>query len=245
MERGLEGDRRWMLVDAKGRFLTQRKYPQMALIEVEWEPGALVVRAPGNNELIIEDAKHQLDQTVDTTIWSDQVPSCTYQSHIDDWFSRVLNMRCHLVKRGEALRQVDTAFSEPGQDVSFADGFPYLLTNTASLDDLNQRLDEPVTMLRFRPNLVVHHTTAFAEDNWQSVRVGELEFHVKKPCSRCILTTVDPSRGVRDANREPLSTLSSYRTRGNEVYFGENLIVHQPGSIAIGDAVSVLEESEQ
>mgnify|MGYP001828911861 CR=1 FL=1 len=137
------------------------------------------------------------------------------------------------------MRRVDPAFSRATDQVGFADGFPFLLISQASLDDLNRRLAQPVAMLRFRPNLVVAGCEAFAEDGWRRIRVGELEFRVAKPCSRCIIPTIDPSTGQRGV--EPLRTLNSYRRRGNKVYFGQNLVHESAGRLAVGMPVEVLE----
>ena len=125
--------------------------------------------------------------------------------------------------------------------MAFADGFPLLLISQASLDDLSARVGRPLEMLRFRPNLVVQGSAAFAEDSWKRIRIGALEFEVVKGCSRCVLTTIDPQTGERSADREPLTTLKTYRERDGEVYFGQNLLPRGIGELQVGMPVEVLE----
>ncbi|NQD94230.1 MOSC domain-containing protein, partial [Pseudomonas sp. CrR25] len=138
-------------------------------------------------------------------------------------------------------RQVDTAYAKVGDKVAFADGFPLLLIGQASLDDLAARVGRPLEMLRFRPNLVIEGSAPYAEDGWKRIRVGALEFRVAKGCSRCIMTTLDPLTGERSADREPLTTLRTYRQRDGEVYFGQNLIACGVGELSLGMPVEVLE----
>ena len=125
--------------------------------------------------------------------------------------------------------------------MAFPDGFPLLLIGQASLDDLSARVGRPLEMLRFRPNLVVEGSAPYAEDEWKRIRIGDLEFEVAKGCSRCILTTIDPGTGVRNADREPLTTLKTYRERNGEVYFGQNLLPRGTGELRVGMSVEVLE----
>jgi hypothetical protein len=155
------------------------------------------------------------------------------------WFSRYLGFDCRLVYMDEAAhRPVDPQYAPEGREVSFADGYPLLLTAEASLADLNARLDAPVPMNRFRPNLVVAGGMAFAEDGWSRVRIGAVPFQVVKPCARCVVTTIDPQTAAQ--GKEPLRTLSRFRRRQGKVFFGENLIPEQPGIVRVGDPVEVL-----
>jgi uncharacterized protein len=135
-------------------------------------------------------------------------------------------------------RQVDLGHARPGDAVGFADGFPFLLTTEASLADLARRVDLPLTMARFRPNLVVAGAAAFAEDGWRRLRVGSIEFDVVKPCGRCVMVNVDPV--TAEAGREPLRTLASFRNAGGKVLFGWNLLHRTSGHLEIGDQVEVL-----
>ena len=138
-----------------------------------------------------------------------------------------------------AIRAVDPDYARPADQVGFADGFPFLLISQASLDHLNRRLAAPLPMLRFRPNLVVSGCEPYAEDGWRHLRIGDLEFRVAKPCSRCIIPTIDPTTAQRSA--EPLRTLRGYRRRDNKVYFGQNLIHDALGRLEVGMPVEVLE----
>lgn len=241
---GLEGDRRWMVVEeANGRFLTQRLLPQMGRIEARWRDdfSALQLRAPGMEDLLV--ALPQPDDALrGVTIWRDilQVPDAGDAAA--GWLSRFLGRPCRLVAISEQrARQVDTAYAEPGEKVHFADGFPLLLIGQGSLDDLSARVGRPLEMLRFRPNLVVQGAEAFAEDGWKRIRIGDVTFRVAKPCSRCILTTIDPHTGERDPDREPLATLQRYRQVDGEAMFGQNLIAEGHGELCVGMPVEVLE----
>ena len=159
-----------------------------------------------------------------------------------EWLSAFIGRPCRLVQVPEArARQVDTGYAQPGDKVAFSDGFPLLLIGQASLDDLSARVGRPLEMLRFRPNLVIEGSAPYAEDGWKRIRIGELEFEVAKGCSRCILTTIDPQTGERSADREPLSTLKTYREREGDVYFGQNLLPRGVGELRVGMPVEVLE----
>ena len=238
LARGLAYDRHWMLVDEQGGFLSQRQLPRMSLISASVDnAGTLRLSAPGMPELVLSTCA---GGPLDVTVWGDSVSAETAGPEADDWLNRFLDVSCRLVCFAQdTVRRVDPEFSRATDQVGFADGFPFLLISRASLDDLNRRLGQPVAMLRFRPNLVVAGCEAFAEDGWRRIRIGELEFRVAKPCSRCIIPTIDPSTGQRGV--EPLRTLSTYRKRGNKVYFGQNLIHETAGRLAVGTPVEVLE----
>jgi uncharacterized protein YcbX len=235
-ERGLRHDRRWMLVDETGSFMSQRKLPRMALIKVRLESDGLVVDAPGMSSLQMPfrppDGKPTLAR-----VWNDLVEAQTVDD--DSWFSEFLEVSCKLVYLpDESVRPVDPAYAEPGDRVSLADGFPFLLISEASLADLNARLEQPLPMDRFRPNLVVGGCEPFAEDGWRGVRIGRLTFRVVKPCARCTITTVDQESATK--GKEPLRTLARFRRAGNKVLFGQNLIHDETGTLRIGDPVQIL-----
>ncbi|MDF3194720.1 MOSC domain-containing protein [Pseudomonas sp. 1928-m] len=240
---GVQGDRRWMVVDAEsGRFLTQRLLAQMTQLQARWLGGThLQLSAPGMADLQVAVPDEQAPLR-GVTIWRDslQVPDAGDQAA--QWLSQFLGRTCRLVQVSESrARQVDTAYAEAGDKVAFADGFPLLLIGQASLDDLSARVGRPLPMLRFRPNLVVSGSEAYAEDSWKRIRIGELEFRVVKGCSRCIMTTLDPQTGERSADREPLTTLKTYREREGAVYFGQNLIACGEGQLRLDMPVQVLE----
>jgi uncharacterized protein YcbX len=239
--RGLEGDRRYMLVDEKGRFLTQRLHPRMALIDVRATTEGYRVEAPGQPPLelpraLSSGAEHAVK------IWRDDVRATLAGEHFNIWFSQYLGFACGLVYMADDQhRPVPNEAAEFDDEVSFADGAPLLLISTGSLADLNGRLAEPVTMARFRPNIVVEASVPFVEDSWRSIGIGSAEFAVAWACSRCILPTIDPATGVKHPRGEPLETLRSYRRVGPQVMFGQNLIPRKLGTIRVGDAVHVID----
>ncbi len=243
--RGLHGDRRWMVVDAGGRFLTARKHPRMTLVEARLAAGsALHLSAPDMPELVLEPAADAAER-LEVTVWSSTLSARPASAAADAWISRWLGLPARFVYMDDATRRdVDPAYAEPGDIVSFADGFPILLISQAALDALNAKLATPVPMLRFRPNFVIAGTSAHAEDQWRRVRIGEVEFDVVKPCIRCVLTTVDFTRGSFDAGGEPLRTLMAYRRTPKGVSFGQNLIPRGTGTVRVGDEVVVLDATD-
>ncbi|UTW08434.1 MOSC domain-containing protein [Pseudomonas benzenivorans] len=240
---GLSGDRRWMVVDAaSGRFLTQRLLPQMTQLTARWQGDEqLLLGAPGMSDLKVALPGVQAELR-GVTIWRDSLQVPDAGDEAARWLSQFLGRPCRLVQVPEArARQVDTAYAEVGDKVAFADGYPLLLIGQGSLDDLSARVGRPLEMLRFRPNLVVEGAEPYAEDSWKRIRIGDLEFCLVKGCSRCIMTTLDPHSGERNADREPLATLQGYRQREGEVYFGQNLIAGGAGELLLGMPVEVIE----
>ncbi len=237
---GFSHDRRWMVVDAKNKTLTQREHPRLALIQVQLDAGGgLVLRAEQMPALTLPlpatDATRR-----EVVIWDDRVMAVHLSQRADLWLSRFLDSECHLVYLPDDVkRPLKPEYAHPGDHVSFADGFPYLLISTESLDDLNARLSEPVPMNRFRPNLVVTGGGPFAEDDWRRIRIANVVFRVVKPCSRCSVVTVDQKSGQQ--GEEPLRSLGSYRLRDGEVCFGMNLVAMNPGRLRVGEELCVLE----
>lgn len=237
-ERGLQYDRRWMLVDAGGKFITQRKVHEMALIDVALVKGGLQVthRSYPAHPLFIS-FEPITKEPILVQVWEDVVAAVTVSDEADCWFSRYLAQTVRLVKMPEeTMRLVDPRFAQNGETVSFADGYPLLVIGQASLDELNTRLPEPVSMRRFRPSVVVTGTLPFAEDAWKNITIGSASFKGVKPCARCVLTTIDPATG--QTGHEPLKTLATYRKQRGKVLFGMNLLA-QPGRIAVGDRVEI------
>lgn len=238
-ERGLQYDRRWMLVDEHNQFMTQRKIHKMALIKIYMEASYIYASMPGMADLRIPLAP-QISERITVTVWDDTCQAMVVSKEADNWFSEALQIPCKLVYMpDDSIRPVDHRYAKNNEFVSFADAYPFLLIGQASLNDLNQRLAQAVPMNRFRPNLVVTTTVPFEEDQWKSIRIGETVFHLVKPCARCVLTTIDQQTGV--AGKEPLKTLSSYRTAHNKVLFGQNLIWGRQGNqIMQGDKVEIV-----
>ncbi|MFI0713443.1 MOSC domain-containing protein [Streptomyces inhibens] len=244
---GLAGDRRWLLVDAERRQITQRQQPKLALAHAEVLPGgALGLTAPGMPPLTVE--VPEFEETVPVQVWKDEVEAVLAGQAAAEWFRGYLGVECRLVHLDapEKRRPIDPEYSEPGETVSFADGFPLLLTTTSSLDALNSLIaqgdhaDEgPLPMNRFRPNVVVDGTAPWAEDDWHRVRIGEVVFQVAKPSSRCVVTTTDQRTAER--GKEPLRTLARHRRFGDRLVFGQNLIPRGVGTIRIGDPFEILD----
>ena len=254
-KRGLQHDRRRMLTDPVGMFFTQREFPKMATISVTVNGSGIEVSSPGFSSLKIA-GEPQTGKRQSVTVWQSVCEGEIYGDTVNEWFSDVLQTKCQLVYMPDTTRRSVNARFDLGNDVvSFADGYPLMVLSEATLADLNSRLDQPLPMNRFRPNLVVSGSEAFAEDEWQKIRIGNAVFRVVKPCERCVITTVDQTEG-EFTGKEPLKTLASYRMAkmvmperyeslgvgANAVLFGQNLIPESSGtSIRLGDPIEVLE----
>ncbi len=240
--RGLAHDRRFMVVDARHEFLTQREYPKMATVWVEMEYDLITLSAPDCQPVSFPAKPAPLPgRTV--KVWASHVHAQTVTPEADEWISAYLGQQVHLVYMPDhAERRVNPAFVLNGEIVSFADGYPFLLTSEASLNDLNTRIikqnGQPVPMNRFRPNLVVQGSEPFAEDNWKEFIIGDTHFRAVKACARCQVTTTDQATGeIRGP--QPLQTLATYRNRLGDVMFGINLLPTRLGKICIGDEVKM------
>jgi uncharacterized protein YcbX len=237
--RGLRHDRRWIVTDASGHFLTGRQHPRLTLLRAVPDGDALDLAAPGMPSLRLSAPCPAA--RADVTVWKNTVAALPAAPEADAWISAFLGMPARIAYMDDACaRPVSPEYSRPGDEVSFADAFPLLLISQAALDALNAKLARPVPMLRFRPNLVVAHTAPHEEDGWRRVRVGEVVFDLVKPCSRCVFTTVDFTQGAFDPSGEPLRTLTTYRRSERGVTFGQNLIPRGTGTVRVGDAVEVL-----
>ena len=235
--RGIEYDRRWMLVDENGKFMSQRKHPRMALVSTRLTPAHLIVGASEMPELRLP-LQPEGKANVEARVWSDTVRAIHTGEDFDEWFSAFLGVRCRLVYMpDEEVRRVDQDYAKAGDQVGFADGFPFLLVSRASLEDLAERLEGEVPVNRFRPNLVIEGCDPFEEDGWQALRIGGVDFRVAKPCSRCSIVMTDQTTGERD--REVLATLASYRRSGKQIFFGQNLAHDSAGILRVGDTVEV------
>ncbi|MYR45403.1 MOSC N-terminal beta barrel domain-containing protein [Streptomyces sp. SID5910] len=245
---GLAGDRRWMLVDDGGKVVTQREQPRLALAAAELLPGGGVrLSAPGSGPLTVPVPRAV--STVPVQIFGDKVEAVPAEDDaVHAWCSAHAGADVRLVHMDDPGRRrpVDPEYALPGETVSFADGFPLLITTTASLDALNSLIAQgdhaaegPLPMSRFRPNLVVTGTGAWAEDGWSRVDVGEVGFRVAKPSGRCVVTTTDQDTAVR--GREPLYSLGRHRRIGRRLVFGQNLVPLGPGTVRVGDPVRIVE----
>lgn len=237
--RGLQQDRRLMLVDRDNRFLTQREYPSMACLQpVLTGSGLLLHDKKGEMPPLFIPETPAGTAPVTVTVWDDSCDALPYERAVNDWFSQALGLACRLVYMPEsALRAADKKYAHNNEIVSFADGYPTLIIGEASLSDLNARLEEPVPMNRFRPNIVFTGGTAFLEDELAEFSINGIHFFGVKPCARCVMTTIDQDNPV--IAKEPLKTLSGYRQINNKVLFGQNLLHRGTGSISVGDTLVV------
>ena len=241
---GLAGDRRWMVVDEHGEMLTGRQAPELVLIEARLQEGALVLGVPGRPPLRVSEPTGA--ERVEVKIFSSPVQAApAVAGH--DWLGSVLGRPARVLHLPDPrVRAVAPDYAAPGDVVSFADGFPLMLTAEESLAALDAwvaagpRPEEgPLGMGRFRPNLVVAGAAAWAEDRWRRVRIGEVTFRVVKGCDRCTFTRVDPRTAARTA--EPLLSLARHRRHDGRTWFGVNLVPDQPtGVVRVGDRVEVL-----
>lgn len=236
---GPSGDRRWMIVDAQGKFVTQRRLPKLALIGVVLDDGVVTIEIPGQGDFVLTPAIEQQQ----VTVWRDQVFASSAQHVANEALSRFCGEPLRLVYMPDStFRRVDPDRVADVRRVGFADGFPFLVANTASLDELNGRLAQRVDMRRFRPNIVISGAGPWAEDEWRELNIGGVSFRVVKPCSRCVLTTVDPDTGEKNPNTEPLKTLAGYRKTPDGVIFGQNAVHEGRGRVVVGDSVSIIEQ---
>ena len=240
--RGLQYDRRWMLVDAQGRFVSQREIRELALLGTAVEPPHLVVFSRKNPALrVLIPLEIPLDdmENAEVQVWNDRCMAGVLPSEINQWFSDVLGQALRLVfMPGTTRRLTDGRYTPNDQAVSFADAFPFLLIGQASLDDLNNRLAQPLPMNRFRPNFVFAGGAPFEEDGWKDFSIGSVTFSCVKPCARCIMTTTDQDTAQRAA--EPLKTLATFRQQNHKILFGQNVIwtgVNEGEIIKVGDRI--------
>lgn len=237
-EKGLQYDRRWMLVDEAGKFLTQRVYPVMALLSVNMTVDALLITHKQTQQShSIPLQPQQLQESKPVTIWDDTVLAYEVSVASSQWFTEQLGINCKLVYFPEENdRAVDRRYAT-SEHVSLADGYPFLIIGQASLDDLNNRLEKAVPMNRFRPNFVFTGGNAFEEDHWKEFSIGTNRFKGVKPCSRCVLITVDQDNAHK--SDEPLRTLSTYRKIENKIYFGQNLLAIDHNVVREGDLITL------
>ncbi|WP_438918030.1 YcbX family protein [Kosakonia cowanii] len=239
---GLAFDRVFMVTQPDGTFITARQFPQMVRFLPSPLTDGLHLTAPDGSSAVIRFADFSPD-AAPTEVWGNHFTALIAPAAINQWLSGFFDREVQLRWVGtNPTRRVKRHEEVP---LSFADGFPYLLTNEASLRDLQQRCPASVQMEQFRPNLVVTGAQAWEEDSWKVVRIGDVVFDVVKPCSRCIFTTVSPERGQKHPAGEPLATLQKFRTAqdNGDVDFGQNLIARNSGVIRTGDEVAVLATS--
>lgn len=240
--RGLRHDRRWLIVDERNQFMTQRQTAAMAHLKVEPAYNGFLLRHQQRPELLplFVPFEATAEKTLFVTIWDDMVFAWRARPECDEWISEALGQPCKLVYMSDMVRRdVEPELNPEGKLVSFADGYPYLLIGQESLAELNGRLAEEVGMDRFRPNLVFSGGEAFGEDTWHEFRIGELAFRAVRACGRCVLTTINQQTGLKHAHTEPLRTLAAYRTQGGKAMFGQNVTGPTTGTLRVGDLLTV------
>jgi len=233
-EMGFENDRRWMLIDDQNQFITQRKHPNLS----QFYPKIIGDKISINHH----DKKHEfsisetLDEALFSKVWDDETKVFEVNKATSEWFSEALGFECKLVKiANNGDRKHSSSKLNTTLNVSLADGYPYLLIGSESLNYLNQKLEEKITMARFRPNIVISSLIAHEEDSFGNFQIGKVKFKNAKPCGRCIMINNNPLNGV--VKKEPLHALSSYRKIDNSILFGTNVMCLNEGEISVGDAL--------
>ena len=250
---GFERDRELMLVSANGKFLTQRQFPQLAMVRVYITPETITLKVADASLPNLVFTPVLTGQLIEVEIWSDRIEAIDQGDEVAQWFHRLLNLDsgkiCRLVRQSpDRLRLLEQKHQGEQTPLGFLDNYPVMLTTTASLAQLNERIVEIhqqqtqiVPMNRFRPNIVLDTIEPFIEDTWSEIQIGAVKFSVIKPCSRCIITTIDQHQGDKNALKEPLNTLGTFRQLSEQgVMFGENMIPQSEGIIRVGDRLKVL-----
>lgn len=243
VQTGLRYDRKWMLIDENGKFLSQRRLPRMALIKSRITENQLILSAPGQDDMSLPLQSHE-GEDINVEIWNDHCIAKTVGEQADAWFSGFLDTYCRMVYHpDDRVRKVDPRYAIDSDQTAFSDGFPFLIVSENSLQALNQAMNLELSMARFRPNLVVSGCDGYAEDNWRQVAINGIRFRLPKPCSRCSVPAIDPETAI--SGKEPLVTLARLRQWHNKVYFGQNALHYRMGSLSVGDEVDVIETGDK
>ena len=241
--RGLRHDRRWLLVDERNRFMTQRQEPDMALLTVAPAHNGFLVRHRQRPALLPLFVPFEAtpDRTLFVTVWDDIMWAWRGAPEADEWLAEALGRPCRLVYMSDMVRRdVEPDHNPEGQLVSFADGYPFLLVGDAALADLNTRLAQPVPLDRFRPNLVFGGGAAYDDDTWENFQIGDVPFRAVRGCGRCVLTTIDQQTATKNPLGDPLRTLATYRKAESSTLFGQNVTGPTKGHLRVGDVLTVL-----
>jgi uncharacterized protein YcbX len=243
-DRGFQHDRRWMLVDNNNQFLTQRELPGMSLLQVSFTKEGLQVSHKKNKDQSIDIPFNKFNgNEINVQVWDDNCHAKEIDSKTDQWFSDNLDHSCKLVYMPDnSLRKVDTKYATNNEITSFSDGYPFLIIGQSTLDNLNDKLADPLPVNRFRPNIVFSGGKAFQEDGMEHFKINDINFYGIKLCGRCMITTINQDDS--NTSHEPLKTLASYRTKNNKVYFGQNLLHNGSGLVNIGDELKIIKQKE-
>ena len=238
-DRGFQYDRRWMLVDHNNLFISQREIHQMALLKLKITDNGILVNHSVKNEFYTIPFEPTKNEFVAVTIWDDTCAGQFVSDEADQWFSKILEIQCRLVYMpDDSHRITDQRYTAEDSITSFSDAYPFLMIGQASLVDLNSRLNEPLPMSRFRPNIVFTGGEPYEEDMMHTFTIGNITFYGVKLCARCVMTTIDQETAI--AGKEPLKTLARYRFKNNKIMFGQNLAHKGLGEIKVGDRLEVL-----
>lgn len=234
---GFQYDRQWMIVDASGTFISQRDLAPMALIQTALVDDSLRLSMPLGDSVEVPLKFREDAEQIDVKVWKDHCQAIDEGEEAASMLSRYLEKKVRLVRMApDFKRRVDQRYAKPEDVVSFADGFPVLVISDESLNELNRKLEYPVPMNRFRPNITIGGAEAFAEDNWSEIAIGEVKLSIVKPCARCLIVTIDQDTG--ESSLEPLRTLSFFRKQGNQILFGQDAIPLTYGEVRVDDRVT-------
>ena len=237
LERGFENDRRYMLMDSNNTFISQRSHPKLALIHPEIIDEKIVISY--NESSFSFPLSQTKDEAVYATLFENEISGTLISGQVDEYLSELLHDDVRIIKMEERnVRDKKLIKGPASTEVSFADGYPYLIAGSASLECLNEKIGEPVLMDRFRPNIVVETQVPHEEDNWESIQIGNAMMMVIKPCARCPVVTINQQNAVK--SKDTLKTLSTYRKKDNKVFFGANAISLGDSQISAGDEVVAL-----
>jgi uncharacterized protein YcbX len=237
VETGLKYDRQWMLIDENVQFLSQRRLPKMALIQTQLTDSELILSAPNFADFHLP-LESKGGAIIQSTVWEDCCDATHVSNAADAWLSAVLEISCQLVYLPiETKRGVDLNYAIENDRVAFSDGFSFLIVSENSLNALNAELENSIEMARFRPNLVISGCDAYAEDFWREIKIGDIDFRLPKPCSRCSVPAINPQ--TAEVTKEPLTTLSRLRKWQNKIYFGQNALHNSVGNLKIGQGVEI------
>jgi len=238
-EKGLRFDRRWMLVNENGGAITQRTFPKLVFVRVRMEDDLLTISDRNISQMPISFNIHEHGEKVEVRVWDDVFMACEIKPELNQWFSDFLEKPVRLMKVPfDSTRVINQKYNTEQQSMGFQDSSPVLITFQESLDDLNGRMQIPVPMHRFRPNLIISGLDPYQEDDISRLQINGVVFKIFKSCSRCIFTTIDQETGQNGA--EPLKTLSSYRQKGNDILFGASAYPENDGIIDLNSEVKVL-----
>jgi len=234
--KGFKDDRRWMLVDSSGKFQTQREVSKLSLFKTRFEKNGIVVSFNKDEILVPFGVNNKIVR--DVNVFDHKLKTQEINTEINQWFSQHLNKEVQLVTMTDISERVKHFKKPPNKTyVSLADGYPYLILGSASMDLLNSKLDEHISYDRFRTNIYIDSHEPHIEDSWKNIQIGGAHFTVIKPCARCNVTTINQQTSV--AGKEPLKTLSTYRKTDNKIFFGANMILNKSGIVSIGDSITI------